>query len=179
MLAATLGCTRKEAPALAPAAAPPPTAPAPVPTVRDAAPDVVDAASDAGDARPGGKKGVGTPGAGGTRGGGGLKVEGSLPRADGEKVVRGAQGKLRACFEATHPAGAGRKGRVSLELTVNDRGHVTVTEIPSVDAARRQRRRVVHGQRATRPAVPARQRRLVAQFSDELWPVTARGDRGA
>jgi len=127
-LAASLACTRKEAPALAPAAAPPPPAPAPAPIVRDAGPDVVDAASDARDARPAGKKGVGTPAGGG---GGGFKVEGSLSRADGEKVVRGAQGKLRACFETAHPAGSGRKGRVSFKLTVNDLGHVTVTEIPT------------------------------------------------
>ena len=130
-LVAVAACTRKEAPQLAPAAAPPPTAPAPAPAVRDAAPDVVDAASDAADARPGGKKWVGTPPGGGTRGSGGFKVEGSLARADGEKVVRGAQGKLRACFEAAHPAGSGRKGRVSFKLTVNDLGHVTVTEIPT------------------------------------------------
>jgi hypothetical protein len=130
-LVAAAGCTRKEAPKLAPAAAPPPPPPpARAPTVRDAAPDVVDAASDAGDALPGGKKWVGTP-PGGGGGGGGFKVEGSLPRADGEKVVRGAQGKLRACFEAAHPAGSGRKGRVSFKLTVNDRGHVTVTDIPT------------------------------------------------
>jgi len=129
-LVAAAACTRKEAPELAPAAAPPPPA-APAPTVRDAARDVVDAASDAGDARPGGKKWVGTPPADGSRGGGGFKVEGSLSRADGEKVVRGAQGKLRACFEASHPAGSGRKGRVSFKLTVNDRGHVTETHIQS------------------------------------------------
>jgi hypothetical protein len=130
-LVAAAACTRKEAPELAPAAAPPPTAPAPAPAVRDAAPDAVDAASDAGDARAGGKKWVGTPGGGGTRGGGGFKVEGSLSRADGEKVVRGAQGKLRACYEAAHPSGAGRKGRVSFKLTVNDRGHVAETHIES------------------------------------------------
>ena len=128
-LVAAAACTRKEAPELAPAAAPPP--PAPAPTVRDAAPDVVDAAPDAGDARPGGKKGVGAPSGGGSSGGGGIKVEGSLARADGEKVVRGAQGKLRACFEAAHPAGSGRKGRVAFKLTVNDRGHVTETHIPT------------------------------------------------
>jgi hypothetical protein len=130
-LVAAAACTRKEAPQLAPAASPPPTAPAPAPAVRDAAPDVVDAASDAADARPGGKRWVGTPAGGGSRGSGGFKVEGSLARADGEKVVRGAQGKLRACFEAAHPAGSGRKGRVSFKLTVNDLGHVTVTEIPT------------------------------------------------
>jgi hypothetical protein len=127
-LLAGAACTRKEAPELQPAAAPPPPPPAAVPSVRDAGADVVDAASDAGDARRGGgKRWIGTP----PTGGGGLKVEGSLPRAEGDKVVRGAQGKLRACFEAAHPAGSGRKGRVSFKLTVNDRGHVTLTEIRS------------------------------------------------
>jgi hypothetical protein len=125
------GCTRKEAPQLQPAAAPPPPAPPTAPAVRDAAADVVDAATDAGDARPGGgKRWVGAPATGGG-GGMGFKVEGSLSRADGEKVLRAAQGKLRACFEAAHPAGSGRKGRVSFKLTVNDRGVVTLTEILS------------------------------------------------
>jgi hypothetical protein len=59
-----------------------------------------------------------------------LKVEGSLSRADGDKVVRGAQSKLRTCFETANPPGSGRKGKVSFKLTVDDRGHVTVTEIP-------------------------------------------------
>src|SRR5678815_1042672 len=122
-------CSKKEAPQLQPAVAPSVPAPAPV-VVRDAAADVVDAArdaSDAGDARGhgGAKKSAGGPAGGGS---GGIKVEGSLSRADGEKVVRGAQGKLRACFEA---AKTGGKGRVSFKLTVNDRGHVTLTQIPT------------------------------------------------
>jgi len=119
-------CSKKEAPQLQPAVAPSVPAPAPV-VVRDAAADVVDAARDAGDARGhgGAKKSAGGPAGGGS---GGIKVEGSLSRADGEKVVRGAQGKLRACFEA---AKTGGKGRVSFKLTVNDRGHVTLTQIPT------------------------------------------------
>jgi hypothetical protein len=124
-------CTRKEAPQLQPAAAPPPPPPPTVPVVRDAAVAVVDAAPDAPDARPGGKRWVGAPATGGGAGGFGLKVEGSLSRADGEKVVRAAQGRLRTCFEVAHPPGSGRKGRVSFKLTVNDRGHVTLTEILS------------------------------------------------
>src|SRR5436190_17560918 len=89
-----VGCTQKAAPKLEPAAPPP----LPPPVVRDAAPDAVaDAATDAGDARASGpRKKLPPPSSGG--GGGGLKVEGNLPRAEGEKVVRGAQGKLRACF---------------------------------------------------------------------------------
>ena len=64
-------------------------------------------------------------------GAGALRVEGSLSRGDGDKVVRAAQPKLRECFEAANPKGAGRKGRVSFKLTINDRGHVTLTEIPT------------------------------------------------
>ena len=29
-----------------------------------------------------------------------------------------------------NPPGSGRKGRVSFKLTIDDRGHVTITEIP-------------------------------------------------
>lgn len=123
-------CTRKEAPDLQPAAAPPPPPPpppAPV-AVRDAAPDVGDAATDAADARHvSGKKSVAPP----AGGGGGMKIEGSLARADGEKVVRAAQGKLRNCFEQSKSKGSGGKGRVSFKLTVDDRGHVTVVNIPT------------------------------------------------
>src|SRR5262245_16613049 len=120
---AALSCTQKEAPKFEPAA--PAPAPPPAPVVRDAAPDVVaDAATDAGDTR-GPRKKLPAPASGG-----GLKIEGSLPRAEGDKVVRGAQGKLRACFEAG-PKGAGRKGRVTYKMTVDDRGHVTAAEIPT------------------------------------------------
>jgi hypothetical protein len=121
----TFACTQKEAPKLEPAAPPP----LPAPVVRDAAPDAVaDAATDAGDARAPGRRKLPAPAGGG---GGGLKIEGSLPRAEGEKVVRGAQGKLRACLEAASPKGAGRKGRVTYKMTVDDRGHVTAAEIPT------------------------------------------------
>jgi hypothetical protein len=123
---ATLSCTQKAAPKLEPAA--PPAFPAPV--VRDAAPDAVaDAATDAGDARGPGRRKLPAPSSGG--GGGGLKIEGGLPRAEGEKVVRGAQSKLRACFEAGNSKGPGRKGRVTYKMMVNDRGHVTAAEIPT------------------------------------------------
>lgn len=129
-LALAVGCTKKEAPELAPAAAPPPPAPAPV--VRDAAANLGDAAIDAADAGAGGKKWVGVPAAGGAgAGAGALRVEGSLSRADGDKVIRAAQPKLRDCFEAANPKGSGQRGRVSFKLTVNDRGHVTLTEIPT------------------------------------------------
>jgi hypothetical protein len=122
-----VACSRQEATRLEPAAAPPPIAAPPV--VRDAAADIVDAATDATDARPAPhrRKPAGAPADGG---GGGFNVAGSLSRPDGEKVVRGAQPKLRACFEEANPPGSGRKGRVSFKLTIDDRGRVTVTEIP-------------------------------------------------
>ena len=123
----SLGCSRKEMPE-----APPPPAPvtAPTPVVRDAAPDVVDAASDAGDARAAGKRSAPRP-AGEGSGGGGITVAGSLPRADGEKVVRAAQPKLRGCLDQANTKGSARKGRVAFKLTIDDRGHVTQTEIPT------------------------------------------------
>jgi hypothetical protein len=109
-------------------AAPPPPAP-PAPVVKDAGTDTGDAATDAGDA--GGvrhaKKAPSAPAGGG--GGGALKVEGSIPRAEGDKVLRAAQPKLRDCFEQANKPGSGAKGRVSFKMTVDDRGHVTLTEI--------------------------------------------------
>ncbi len=123
-----VACSRQEAPRLEPAAGPPPAAAPPAPpVVRDAAADIVDAATDATDARPALHRRKPAESGGG---GAGFKVEGSLSRADGDKVVRGAQPKLRACFEEANPPGSGRKGRVSFKLTIDDRGHVTVTEIP-------------------------------------------------
>ena len=121
VLALVGACTRKEAPKLEPAAAPPPPPP-PATVVRDAATDVGDAATDAADAAGHPRKWVGVPASAGA---GGLRVEGSLSRADGDKVIRAAQPKLRACYQA------GGKGRVSFKLTTNDRGHVTLTEILS------------------------------------------------
>jgi hypothetical protein len=127
-----VACSRQEAPRLEPAAAPPPAATPPAPpAVRDAAADAVDAATDSGDARAAvhRRKPAGPPAEGGG-GGAGFKVEGSLSRVEADKIVHGAQPKLRACFEVANPPGSGRKGRVSFKLTIDDRGHVTVTEIP-------------------------------------------------
>lgn len=128
VFAVFVACSRQEAPKLEPAAAPPP-APVPAPVVKDAATDVGDAATDAGDAGPPrhAKKAPSAPAPAG--GGGPLKVEGSLPRAEGEKALRAAQPKLRACFEQANPPGSGAKGRVTFKMTVDDRGHVTLTEI--------------------------------------------------
>ena len=121
-------CTRKEAPELQPAAAPrhPARRPRP-PVVRDAAPtSATPPPTRRTRAAPAPAKARGA-----RRAGAGLKVEGSLSRADGDKVVRAAQPKLRACFEQANPKGSGRKGRVSFKLKVDDRGHVTLTEIPT------------------------------------------------
>jgi hypothetical protein len=129
-----VACSRQEAPRLEPAAAPPPAAPPTPPAaspIRDAGTDAVDAATDAGDGRPAPhRRKAAVPPAEGAGGDAGFKVEGSLSRAEGDKVVRGAQPKLRACFQEANPPGSGRKGRVSFTLTIDDRGHVTRTEIP-------------------------------------------------
>jgi hypothetical protein len=125
-----VACARKEAPE-APPAPPTPAAPPPAPVVRDAAPDIVDAAADVADARGGGKRAPAGHAAGEGGGAGGMKVTGSLARAEGEKVVHAAQAQLRACFEHASPKGAGHKGRVSFKLTIDDRGHVIATDIPS------------------------------------------------
>src|SRR5947207_15827811 len=100
-----VSCSRKEMPEAPPA---PPPAPAPAPVIRDAAPDVVDAAVDAADARGVAKRSATRPVGDAGGGSGAIKVEGSLPRGDGEKVVRAAQPKLRGCFDqarAKGPAG--------------------------------------------------------------------------
>jgi len=121
-----VACARKETPEAPPP--PPPASPPPAPVVRDAAPDIVDAAPDVADARGAAKKAAARPpGEGG--GAGGMKVTGSLARDEGEKVVRAAQPKLRACFDQAK--GSARKGRVAFKVTVDDRGHVTQTEIPT------------------------------------------------
>jgi hypothetical protein len=85
----------------------------------------MDARSDAGDgpaaapARHAAKKPAAAPAGGGS---GGFKVEGSLPRADAEKIVHGGFGKLRACSPDA-------KGRVTFRLTVDARGRVTLGEV--------------------------------------------------
>jgi hypothetical protein len=52
----------------------------------------------------------------------GFRVEGSLPRAAAEKVVRAGLPKLRACNH-------GLAGRVVFRLTVDARGRVTLGEV--------------------------------------------------
>ena len=93
----------------------PPPAP---PVVRDAGPDVPDA-SDAGGPGVRRAKKSAPPASGG---GGGFKVEGTLAKAEAEKVVRGGQAKLRAC-------NPDHKGKVTFRLIVDPRGRVTLGEI--------------------------------------------------
>jgi hypothetical protein len=117
------GCARCGAPEPADAAPKLPsaaTAPA-----RDAAPDVTDARSDAGDGPPDAgparhpAKKAAAPGGGG---GAGFRVEGSLPRAEAEKVVRAGMPKLRACVHNL-------AGKVVFRLTVDARGRVPLGEV--------------------------------------------------
>lgn len=100
---------------------PPP--PPPAPAVRDAGPDVVDAGLDASDggappARHGTKRSAGAT-AGGNDG---IKVEGSLSKSDAEKIVRGGFARLRRCNPDL-------KGRVTVRLSIDDRGRVSLGEI--------------------------------------------------
>jgi hypothetical protein len=62
-------------------------------------------------------------------GGGAFKVEGSLGKADAEKVIRAGQSKMRACYDKAHAENAALKGRVDFRLTVDDRGRVTLGEV--------------------------------------------------
>jgi hypothetical protein len=127
LAAAAGGCARCDAPSApvvpeASVAQPASMARDAAPDLRDAGPDVVDARSDASDAavavRHVAKKPVAAPSGGGA----GFKVEGSLPRSDAEKIVRGGLGKLRACNPDL-------KGRVTFRLTIDDRGRVSLGEV--------------------------------------------------
>src|SRR6476620_2711395 len=121
--AGAAGCARCNAPKV-PEASAPPAPPPPPPVIKDAGPDVTDARSDASDAAPAGparpakKAGPAPTGAGA----GGIKVEGSLPKPDAEKIVRAGFAKLRACSPDA-------KGRVTFRLTIDGRGRVTLGEV--------------------------------------------------
>jgi hypothetical protein len=112
-------CDAPPAPAMPEASAPAPPAAA----VRDAAVAGVDARGDASDASAGPARHASSRA--GARGGGGagaLKVEGSLPKGDAEKVVRAGMARLRACNSSL-------PGRVMIRLEIDDRGHVTLGEV--------------------------------------------------
>jgi hypothetical protein len=103
----------------------------PPPLVVDAGSDARDAASDASDAGPGGgrRPAKKSPAPAGDGGGGGLKVTGSLAKADADRIVRGAAGKLRGCYEKAKAASPSLQGKVTFRLTVDDRGRVTLGEV--------------------------------------------------
>jgi hypothetical protein len=94
-----------------------PAPPPPPPEVRDAGADVPDA-SDGPPVRHT-KRPAPAPA---PSGGGGFKVEGTLAKADAEKVVRAGYSKLRACSP-------GAKGKATFRLTVDPRGRVTLGEV--------------------------------------------------
>jgi hypothetical protein len=127
--AALLGCQRSEKLTMPDASvAPPPAAP----IVGDGGSDARDGSSDASDAGPvtGGRRPAKkSTEAGGGGGSGGLKVTGNLPRVDAGKVVSGAAGKLRGCYEKAKAASPGLQGKVTFRLTVDDRGRVTLGEV--------------------------------------------------
>jgi len=121
---AAAGCRCNEpmaVPDAAVALAPPPPPP---PVVRDAGPDVPDA-SDAGPPVHHARRAA-PPSA---PSGGALRVEGTLPKPDAERVVHAGQAKMRACYDTAHAEDAALKGRVDFRLTVDDRGRVTLGEV--------------------------------------------------
>jgi hypothetical protein len=125
-------CTRQaEAPVVADAAAHRQSLAGPV--VHDAAVEhVIDARPI--DARPGV---AGPPRAHAHRpapparaaGGGGFKLEGSITKAGAETVLRGARGKLSACYDKERAKNAALAGRVIFRLSIDNRGRVPLAEV--------------------------------------------------
>ncbi len=60
---------------------------------------------------------------------GAWKVTGSLSKADAETVLRGARGKLDACYDKERVKNAGLAGRVIFRLSIDDRGRVPLAEV--------------------------------------------------
>jgi hypothetical protein len=60
---------------------------------------------------------------------GGFKVSGSITKADAETVLRGARGKLNACYDEEHAKNAALRGSVVFRLSIDDRGRVPLTEV--------------------------------------------------
>src|SRR5262245_30048476 len=92
LVTSAAGC-RCDAPPAAPDVGVPPPPPPPT-VIRDAGPDVPDASDAGGPPVHHAKKAAPAPA---PSGGGGFKVEGTLAKADAEKVVRAGFAKLRAC----------------------------------------------------------------------------------
>jgi len=125
-------CSRRvEPPVVVDAALERPLPPA-VPVVKDAAVDLgvaVDAQPDvAGPPRSHGHRAA-TPARPAT---GGFKVSGSITKADAETVLRGARGKLNACYDkerVKNAANAVLGGRVIFRLSIDNRGRVPLSEV--------------------------------------------------
>lgn len=98
--------------------------------VRDAAVDhPVDAPSDA----PGPAHAHSHRAAPGSRApaGGGVMVVGSIGKADAETVLRGARGKLDACYQKEQAKDPSLAGRVTFRLSIDGRGRVPLAEVLS------------------------------------------------
>jgi len=60
---------------------------------------------------------------------GGLQVVGSINRADAETVLRGARGKLDACYAKEQARDSSLAGRVTFRLSIDGRGRVPLAEV--------------------------------------------------
>lgn len=61
--------------------------------------------------------------------GGGLKLSGSIIKADAETVLHGARSKLDACCDKAHAQNASLVGRVIFRLSIDNRGRVPLAEV--------------------------------------------------
>jgi hypothetical protein len=134
-LASSAGCARREpgppvpSPVVetaAPVAVSPP--PSPSPPARDsgtteaAAPDAGQASAPA---STGGRRHPHAAPSSGRGVIGKVKVQGSVPRGDVDRVLRDGVPRLRAC----RGGGVGGQGEVNLELTIGDQGWATLAEV--------------------------------------------------
>jgi hypothetical protein len=102
------------------------------PAVRDAAVDhPIDAPVDAPPDAPGPPHGRAHRATAAPRppAAGGFKIEGSISKADAETVLRGARGKLNACYETEHAKTTSLAGRVTFRLSIDGRGRVPLAEV--------------------------------------------------
>lgn len=125
MLVAGAACTRRAAvvDAARPEPAAPPVRDAAVDRPRDAQPDLPPDA----EARPRGH--AHRAPAARPEPAGGFKVQGDLPRADVEAVLRGARAKLDACYRNERERVPDLAGRVTFRLSVDGRGRVPLAEV--------------------------------------------------
>jgi hypothetical protein len=125
------GACSRHPEALLPADAAPerPARPAPKDAAIDRPIDApVDAPPDtAGPPRPHGHRSAPAPRA--PTAGGGFKIEGSITKADAETVLRGARGKLNACYQKERGNNPALPGRVTFRLSIDNRGRVPLAEV--------------------------------------------------